>query len=82
MSRPGTANVDQVNFDCSAKVAQRMETKKLDGDVLANRLSLAEAKGQRFLASLLGPQPADTADNATKVQNEDEDLKEDYGHDR
>ncbi|CAO2647954.1 Nn.00g088760.m01.CDS01 [Neocucurbitaria sp. VM-36] len=54
-----------------------------DGDVIANRMSLVEAKGQKFLASLLGPQtePSQTS-NGGKDQDEDEDLKSVFGHDR
>ncbi|KAF1842010.1 uncharacterized protein K460DRAFT_177574 [Cucurbitaria berberidis CBS 394.84] len=63
-----------------------MSKRSIDGDVIANRMSLVEAKGQKFLASLLGPQsepkqPSDGA-NQQDEQNEHEDLKENFGHDR
>ncbi|KAH7380148.1 hypothetical protein BKA66DRAFT_371535, partial [Pyrenochaeta sp. MPI-SDFR-AT-0127] len=60
-----------------------MSKRNSDGDVIANQLSLIEAKGQKFLASLLGPQPQSTpASGTSQDAKEDEDLKEDFGHDR
>ncbi len=55
-----------------------------DGDVIANRLSLVEAKGQRLLASMFGslPEPKETNNGAKSTTDEDEDLKQDSGHDR
>ncbi|KAL6706534.1 hypothetical protein ACN47E_005290 [Coniothyrium glycines] len=61
-----------------------MSKRTADGDVLANRLALGEAKGRRFLASLLGPAPPEAESNAAKLHdaNDDDDLKQTYGHDR
>ncbi len=60
-----------------------MSKRNSDGDVIANRLSLVEAKGQKFLASLLGPQTEPSQpSNGANPQDEDEDLKEVFGHDR
>jgi hypothetical protein len=63
-----------------SRVFTKMSKRNNDGDVIANRLNLVEAKGQRFLASLLGPQPA--AHETTTALAADDDLKEDFGHDR
>ena len=60
-----------------------MSKRNVEGDVIANRLSLVEAKGQRLLASLFGPRPESTAtSNGAKSADADEDLKEEFGHDR
>jgi hypothetical protein len=62
-----------------------MSKRNNEGDVIANRISLLEAKGQKLLATLYGARPDwDTADSATKVQDEDDnkDLKQNYAHDR
>jgi hypothetical protein len=55
-----------------------------DGDVIANRISLLEAKGQKLLASLYGSDWDSARDSATKPQDEDDDadLKQNYAHDR
>jgi hypothetical protein len=56
------------------------------GDVVANRISLLEAKGQKLLASLYGSRPEwnTAAEGAAKTQDEDDDqdLKQNYAHDR
>ena len=62
-----------------------MPKRNNEGDVIANRISLLEAKGQKLLASLYGSRPDyDTADSATKaqVEDDDQDLKQNYAHDR
>ena len=60
-----------------------MSKRNSDGDVIANRLSLVEAKGQRLLATLFGSRPESTAtSNGAKSLDADDDLKEDFGHDR
>jgi hypothetical protein len=62
-----------------------MSKRNSEGDVIANRISLLEAKGQKLLASLYGSRPDwDTTDNAAKTQDEDDDqdLKQNYAHDR
>jgi hypothetical protein len=81
MLRPRTVGVDQLNLT-EHKSCASMSNGNADGDVLANKMSLMEAKGQRFLSSLLGPQPAAASSDSAKVQDEDADLKVDYGHDR
>ncbi|CAA9966452.1 DUF3245 domain containing protein [Pyrenophora teres f. maculata] len=62
-----------------------MSKRNNDGDVIANRISLLEAKGQKLLASLYGSRPDwDPADSTAKTQNDDDDqdLKQNYAHDR
>ncbi|RMZ71459.1 Proline iminopeptidase [Pyrenophora seminiperda CCB06] len=63
-----------------------MNRRNNDGDVIANRISLLEAKGQKLLASLYGSRPDwDSADDsAAKAQDDDDDqdLKQNYAHDR
>ncbi|CAN9388794.1 unnamed protein product [Alternaria alternata] len=62
-----------------------MSKRTNDGDVIANRISLLEAKGQKLLASLYGSRPDwDTTNNATQSRDEDDDqdLKQNYAHDR
>lgn len=60
-----------------------MSTRNTDGDVIANRLNLVEAKGQNFLAVLFKSRPDEASTvSTTKPQDEDEDLKRDYGHDQ
>ena len=62
-----------------------MSKRNNEGDVIANRISLLEAKGQKLLASLYGSRPDwDTTDSTTKVQDEDDtqELKQNYAHDR
>ena len=52
-----------------------MSKRNNDGDVIANRISLLEAKGQKLLASLYGSRPDwDSADSATKPQDDDPDT--------
>ncbi|CAN9090876.1 unnamed protein product [Alternaria alternata] len=62
-----------------------MSKRTNDGDVIANRISLLEAKGQKLLASLYGSRPDwDTTNDATQLRDEDDDqdLKQNYAHDR
>ncbi|EUC42758.1 hypothetical protein COCMIDRAFT_102710 [Bipolaris oryzae ATCC 44560] len=61
-----------------------MSKRNNEGDVIANRISLLEAKGQKLLASLYGSRPDwDTRDNAATPQDEDDqDLKQNYAYDR
>ena len=62
-----------------------MSKRTNDGDVIANRISLLEAKGQKLLASLYGSRPDwDTTNDATQSRDEDDDqdLKQNYAHDR
>ncbi|KAI4927828.1 hypothetical protein J4E85_006340 [Alternaria conjuncta] len=62
-----------------------MSKRNNEGDVIANRISLLEAKGQKLLASLYGSRPDwDTADGdaKTEVEDDDQDLKQNYAHDR
>jgi hypothetical protein len=62
-----------------------MSKRSNEGDVIANRISLLEAKGQKLLATLYGSRPDwDTTDSATKAPDEDDDkdLKQNYAHDR
>jgi hypothetical protein len=63
-----------------------MSKRDNDGDVIANRISLLEAKGQKLLVSLYGSRPEwdTTAQGAAKTQDEDDDqdLKQNYAHDR
>ncbi|XP_014556090.1 hypothetical protein COCVIDRAFT_100883 [Bipolaris victoriae FI3] len=61
-----------------------MSKRNNEGDVIANRISLLEAKGQKLLASLYGSRPDwDTRDSAATPQDEDDqDLKQNYAHDR
>ncbi|KAF7443887.1 hypothetical protein A1F99_119610 [Pyrenophora tritici-repentis] len=62
-----------------------MSKRNNDGDVIANRISLLEAKGQKLLASLYGSRPDwDSVGSAAKTQNDDDDqdLKQNYAHDR
>lgn len=61
-----------------------MAKRSSDGDVLANRISLLQAKGQTLLASLYGSRPDwDSGDTAATAQDEDDqDLKHNYAHDR
>jgi hypothetical protein len=62
-----------------------MSKRTNDGDVIANRISLLEAKGQKLLASLYGSRPDwDTTNDATQSRDEDDDqdLKQNYVHDR
>jgi hypothetical protein len=62
-----------------------MSKRNNEGDVIANRISLLEAKGQKLLATLYGERPDwDTTDSATKAHNEDgdQDLKQNYAYDR
>ncbi|KAI4693409.1 uncharacterized protein J4E88_001780 [Alternaria novae-zelandiae] len=62
-----------------------MSKRDNEGDVIANRISLLEAKGQKLLASLYGSRPDwGTADGdaKTQVEDDDQDLKQNYAHDR
>lgn len=62
-----------------------MSKRDNEGDVIANRISLLEAKGQKLLASLYGSRPDwSTVDGDAKTQDEDDDqdLKQNYAHDR
>ncbi|KAH6859101.1 hypothetical protein BKA58DRAFT_393564 [Alternaria rosae] len=62
-----------------------MSKRDNEGDVIANRISLLEAKGQKLLASLYGSRPDwGTADGHAKTQDkdDDQDLKQNYAHDR
>ncbi|KAI4642684.1 uncharacterized protein J4E78_010013 [Alternaria triticimaculans] len=62
-----------------------MSKRNNEGDVIANRISLLEAKGQKLLASLYGSRPDwGTADGdaKTQVEDDDQDLKQNYAHDR
>ena len=62
-----------------------MSKRNNEGDVIANRISLLEAKGQKLLASLYGSRPDwSTADGdaKTQVEDDDQDLKQNYAHDR
>jgi hypothetical protein len=62
-----------------------MSKRNSEGDVIANRISLLEAKGQKLLASLYGSRPDwDTTDSAAKAPDEDDtqELKQNYAHDR
>jgi hypothetical protein len=62
-----------------------MSKRNNDGDVIANRISLLEAKGQKLLASLYGSRPDwGTTDSLAKSQDEDDDqdLKQNWAHDR
>lgn len=60
-----------------------MSKRNSDGDVLTNRLNLGLAKNQKILASWMGVAPESTATtNDTVEQVEDDDLKQNYGHDR
>ncbi|KAI4700380.1 hypothetical protein J4E89_011022 [Alternaria sp. Ai002NY15] len=62
-----------------------MSKRDNEGDVIANRISLLEAKGQKLLASLYGSRPDwGTADGdaKTEVEDDDQDLKQNYAHDR
>ncbi|KAI4700752.1 hypothetical protein J4E81_003716 [Alternaria sp. BMP 2799] len=62
-----------------------MSKRNNEGDVIANRISLLEAKGQKLLASLYGSRPDwGTADGdaKTEVEDDDQDLKQNYAHDR
>ncbi|KAL5114264.1 hypothetical protein ACEQ8H_007833 [Pleosporales sp. CAS-2024a] len=61
-----------------------MATSDVDGDVLANQLSLVSAKGQKLLASWLGPIPdAHSSRDAPKDDDKHAELTHDFsGHDR
>lgn len=61
-----------------------MSKRNNEGDVIANRISLLEAKGQKLLASLYGSRPDwDSGDSAAAPQDDDDqDLKQNYAHDR
>jgi hypothetical protein len=63
-----------------------MSKRNNEGDVIANRMSLLEAKGQKLLASLYGSRPDwdTTAEGASKTldEDDDQDLKQNYAHDR
>lgn len=60
-----------------------MSKRNNDGDVIANRISLLEAKGQKLLASLYGSRPDwDTDSAATPQDEDDQDLKQNYAYDR
>lgn len=61
-----------------------MSKRNMDGDVLANKLSLVSAKGQKLLASMLGPQPdAQPSHDAPNEEEKDNDLDRNFsGHDR
>lgn len=61
-----------------------MSKRNIEGDVLANRLSLGLAKNQKLLASWMGTQPeAQPANDTTKIEEDDTELKQDFfGHDR
>ncbi|KAF2852150.1 hypothetical protein T440DRAFT_497730 [Plenodomus tracheiphilus IPT5] len=59
-----------------------MSKRNSDGDVLTNKLNLGLAKQKSLLASWMGTDPASDATNETEAQFNDEDLKQDYAHDR
>lgn len=59
-----------------------MSKRNSDGDVLTNKLNLGLAKQKSLLASWMGTEPVSTAPNETEEQFNDDDLKQDYAHDR
>ncbi|KAF1830693.1 hypothetical protein BDW02DRAFT_533483, partial [Decorospora gaudefroyi] len=61
-----------------------MSKRNNEGDVIANRISLLEAKGQKLLASLYGSRADWSSDSAARSQEDDndQDLKQNYAHDR
>ncbi|KAH9871722.1 hypothetical protein J1614_005978 [Plenodomus biglobosus] len=59
-----------------------MSKRDSDGDVLINKLNLGLAKQKSLLASWMGTEPVSNATNETEEQFNDEDLKQDYAHDR
>jgi hypothetical protein len=62
-----------------------MSKKTVDGDVLGNKWSLMAAKSQKILSSMMGPEPGPApVENASKAdeQEQDEDLRVNFGHDR
>ena len=64
--------------------SRSMSKRDSDGDVLTNRLALGLAKNQKLLASWMGEksEPSSAVNDAAKPQEEDDDLKQDYAHDR
>jgi hypothetical protein len=56
----------------------------MEGDILANRLSLGLAKHQKLLSSWMGTQPdAQPANDTTKIEEEDNELSQgSFGYDR
>jgi hypothetical protein len=61
-----------------------MSKRTMEGDVLANRLSLGLAKHQKLLSSWMGAQPdAQPANDTNKIEEEDNELSQGtFGHDR
>jgi hypothetical protein len=61
-----------------------MSKRNMEGDILANRLSLGLAKHQKLLSSWMGTQPdAQPADDTTKIEEEDNELSQgSFGYDR
>lgn len=59
-----------------------MSKRNNDGDILANRLILGVAKGNKFLASKYGVTPSESIDSAPNVKNEEDDFKQNVDPDR
>jgi len=78
-------NTKRLELDAPLHNRATMSKRNNEGDVIANRISLLEAKGQKLLASLYGSRPDwGTADGdaKTQVEDDDQDLKQNYAHDR
>ena len=78
---PGTFNM---RLDCT-QYPPNMSKRNSDGDVLTNRLSLGLAKHQKLLNSWLGPSTSSSApaeSGSTPRDEQDEELEQDFGHDR
>jgi hypothetical protein len=59
-----------------------MSKRNNEGDVIANRISLLEAKGHQLLTSLYGSRLAWDTTESAQVEDDDQDLKQNYAHDR
>lgn len=59
-----------------------MAKRNSDGDVLANKLNLGLAKHKSLLASWMGSESETAATNDTADHSQDDDLRQDYAHDR
>lgn len=54
-----------------------MSKRNIEGDVLSNRLAVGQAKGQRLLAAMLGPNlKPENADEKLQRQQEREELED------
>jgi hypothetical protein len=62
---------------CHSEQKVTMSKRNIEGDVLSNRLAVGQAKNQRLLAAMLGPNlKSENADEKLERQQEREELED------